>query len=275
MWLNYGKNTIWASFALILGFVLMPGAADSPAYAGQLKNSVRVGDRSAMTILKRPRPGQRRRIRAAAPSGSTSAPSPRRAKLGWFWDNHSVSAAAASPERWIGALTSLRQRRAGGEALYSAERLRRIAENYGPQIAEAARTHRVSELLLVAVIAVESAGQPKAVSPKGARGLMQLIPATARRFGVGNSFDPAQNIGGGAAYLNWLLKRFRDDPILALAGYNAGEGTVEKHKGVPPYSETRDYVVRVFDALAAAEALCQSKAVTPRHRCGWPSSPVS
>ncbi|MDH3667138.1 MAG: lytic transglycosylase domain-containing protein [Paracoccaceae bacterium] len=275
MWLNYGKKTIWASFALILGFFLLPGAADSPAYAGLLKNSVRVGDRSAMTILKRPRPGQRQRIRAAAPRGTATTPPPQRAELGWFWDDHSVSAAAASPERWSGALASLRRRRAGGEALYSAERLQRIAEQYGPQIAAAARTHRVSELLVVAVIAVESAGRQKAVSPKGARGLMQLIPATARRFGVGNSFDPAQNIGGGAAYLDWLLNRYRGDPILALAGYNAGEGAVDKHKGVPPYSETRDYVVRVFDALAAAEALCKSKAVTPRHRCGWPSSPAS
>ncbi len=275
MWLNYGKKTIRASFALILLALLLPGAADSPAHAGLLKNSVRVGDRSAMTILKRPRPGQRKRIRIALPGSSASAPSPRRAELGWFWDEHSVSATAASAGRWGGGLDSLRRRRAGGQALYSAERLRRIAEQYGPQISQAARTHRVSELLVVAVIAVESAGRPKAVSPKGARGLMQLIPATARRFGVGNSFDPAQNIAGGAAYLDWLLKRYREDPILALAGYNAGEGAVDKYRGVPPYSETRDYVVRVFDALAAAEALCTTKAVTPRHRCGWPSSPAS
>jgi soluble lytic murein transglycosylase-like protein len=104
---------------------------------------------------------------------------------------------------------------------------------------------------------------------------MQLIPATARRFGVADSFDPAQNIEGGAAYLDWLLETFREDPILALAGYNAGEGAVEKHRGVPPYAETRDYVVKVFDALAAARALCAAPADSPRRACGWPSAPAS
>jgi soluble lytic murein transglycosylase-like protein len=102
---------------------------------------------------------------------------------------------------------------------------------------------------------------------------MQLIPATAIRFGVADSFDPAQNILGGAAYLNWLLLRFGEDPILAIAGYNAGEGAIDKYKGVPPYSETRDYVVKVFDALAAAEALCRVATETPRTTCGWPSTP--
>lgn len=275
MWLNYGKNTIWVQFALILALAVLPGLGDSPAEAGFLKNSVRVGDRSAMTIVKPPRQGQRQRIRPSARGGAAAGPPARRARLGWFWEQHQVAARAASPGRWGEALTSLRKRRAKGEALYSPERLRRIADSYGPQIARAAHRHRISEVLVVAVIAVESAGRPKAVSPKGARGLMQLIPATARRFGVGNSLDPAQNIAGGAAYLDWLLKRFGEDPILALAGYNAGEGAVEKHKGVPPYAETRDYVVRVFDALAAAEGLCASPAVGPRVRCGWPAAPAS
>ncbi len=133
----------------------------------------------------------------------------------------------------------------------------------------------MSEVLLLAVIAVESAGRARAVSPKGAKGLMQLIPATARRFGVADSFDPAQTILGGAAYLDWLLERFGGDAILALAGYNAGEGAIERHKGVPPYNETRDYVVKVFDALAAAKDLCRTPADTPRRTCGWPSTPPS
>jgi soluble lytic murein transglycosylase-like protein len=102
-----------------------------------------------------------------------------------------------------------------------------------------------------------------------------LIPATARRFGVADSFDPDQNIGGGAAYLDWLLRNFGEDAILALAGYNAGEGAVEQYKGVPPYSETRDYVVKVFDALAAAEPLCRAAAASPRRACGWTSTPPS
>ena len=153
--------------------------------------------------------------------------------------------------------------------------MRDIAAKFETPIAAAARAHGVSELLLLAVIAVESSGKAKAVSPKGAKGLMQLIPATARRFGVSDSFDPAQNIRGGAAYLDWLLRNFGEDPILALAGYNAGEGAVARYKGVPPYDETRDYVVKVFDALAAAEALCGAPADTPRRACGWPSTPPS
>ena len=74
---------------------------------------------------------------------------------------------------------------------------------------------------------------------------MQLMPATARRFGVGNAFDAGQNIAGGVQYLAWLLKRFNGDLTLAAAGYNAGEGAVDKYRGVPPYSETRRYVERV------------------------------
>jgi len=99
---------------------------------------------------------------------------------------------------------------------------------------------------------------------------MQLIPATARRFGVRDAYDPEQNIHGGAAYLAWLLEHFQEDIVLALAGYNAGEGAVRKHGGVPPYAETRNYVVRVLDALVAAEALCQRPPDTPRTACALP-----
>ena len=133
----------------------------------------------------------------------------------------------------------------------------------------AARRSRVSESLLAAVIAVESAGKVRAVSPKGAQGLMQLIPATAARFGVSSPFDPAQNIAGGAAYLDWLLRRFDGDVMRALAGYNAGEGAVLKHGGVPPYRETRDYVVRVMDAVTLARTLCKVPPSGPRAPCDW------
>ena len=116
---------------------------------------------------------------------------------------------------------------------------------YQAEIAAAAREHGVDEHIVRAIIHAESAFNPNALSRVGAQGLMQLMPATARRFGVGNAFDANQNIRGGVQYLAWLLKRFNGNLTLAAAGYNAGEGAVAKYGGVPPYSETRRYVERV------------------------------
>lgn len=116
---------------------------------------------------------------------------------------------------------------------------------YRDEVRAAAREHGVDEAIVRAIIHAESAFNPNALSRVGAQGLMQLMPATARRFGVGNAFEPRQNIGGGVKYLAWLLKRFNGDLTLAAAGYNAGEGAVDKYKGVPPYRETRHYVDRV------------------------------
>lgn len=247
-----------------------------PAGASPLDNSVRVGDRSRMNIVKVPKPGQKIVLPSATnrvagrPPGTV--PGERLARPGpqdWFWQRHDTALAAAAPERWAAALATLRGRRAAGTRLVGTRTLERIVTRHGALIAEAAERHTISAALLAAVIAVESRGQIRATSHAGAEGLMQLIPATAARFGVTNSFDPRQNILGGAAYLSWLLNRFRQDTILALAGYNAGEGAVDKHDGVPPYRETRDYVVKVFDALAAAERLCLKPPATPRHPCDW------
>jgi len=116
---------------------------------------------------------------------------------------------------------------------------------YQQEISSAAREFGVEEAIVRAIIHAESAFNPNALSRVGAQGLMQLMPATARRFGVGNAFDAAQNIRGGVQYLAWLLKRFNGDLTLAAAGYNAGEGAVDKYRGVPPYSETQRYVQRV------------------------------
>ena len=88
---------------------------------------------------------------------------------------------------------------------------------------------------------------------------MQLMPATAERFGVTDSTDPRQNITGGVKYLHWLMTRFEGDPLLVLAGYNAGEGAVDKHKGVPPYRETMDYVPKVLAAFNVARGLCATQ----------------
>jgi soluble lytic murein transglycosylase-like protein len=115
------------------------------------------------------------------------------------------------------------------------------------EIADAAGQKGVDARLVEAVIAVESAFDPNAVSKKGAQGLMQLMPDTADRFGVANVWDPRQNIGGGTAYLRKLIDMFNGDLRHVLAAYNAGEGAVTRHGGVPPYPETIQYIDRVLD----------------------------
>lgn len=113
-------------------------------------------------------------------------------------------------------------------------------------IVESGRRNSVDPLLLYAIMHQESSFKPRAMSHKGARGLMQLMPPTASRFGVKNIWDPKQNIEGGARYMRFLLDLFSGDVLLALAGYNAGEGAVMKYGyNVPPYNETREYVRRI------------------------------
>jgi soluble lytic murein transglycosylase-like protein len=114
------------------------------------------------------------------------------------------------------------------------------------EIANAAQRAGVDAKLVEAVIAAESAFDPQALSKKGAQGLMQLMPDTADRFGVANVWDPQQNIAGGTAYLRWLIDEFDGDVRHVLAAYNAGEGAVTRYGGVPPYTETREYVDRVL-----------------------------
>ena len=112
-------------------------------------------------------------------------------------------------------------------------------------VRQLAPRYAIDPKLVMAVISVESGFNARAVSPKNAQGLMQLIPETAERFGVRRVFDPAENIQGGLAYLRWLMAFFKGEVRLVLAAYNAGEGAVERHKGVPPYAETRNYVERI------------------------------
>ena len=149
----------------------------------------------------------------------------------------------------------------------SVQALQDIAQRHGPSILRATIGTRVSPALALAVISVESAGREGARSHAGAQGLMQLIPATAERFGVTDAYDPAQNIQGGVAYLDWLLGEFDGDVVLALAGYNAGEGAVRRNNGVPPFAETRDYVPKVLAAWTVARGLCATVPDLPTDGC--------
>lgn len=145
-----------------------------------------------------------------------------------------------------------------------------------PELVEStAKKYDVDPLLVHSVIQVESNYNPYAVSPKGAQGLMQLMPGTARRFGVANSFDPADNIEGGVRYLKYLTELFPHDPRLALAAYNAGEGAVWKYNyQIPPYRETEQYVYKVARKYGQAKkAVEQTKAVQTAKAAPEPVTP--
>jgi soluble lytic murein transglycosylase-like protein len=135
------------------------------------------------------------------------------------------------------------------DATSRAAPLRSAPPELRPHFQAAAAQFGLSESLLNAVAFTESRFQVGAVSPAGARGVMQLMPATARDLGV-DPADPVQNVMGGARYLRYLLDRFGNNLELALAGYNAGPGAVQRHKGIPPYRETRSYVRQVISRLA-------------------------
>ncbi len=137
---------------------------------------------------------------------------------------------------------------------------------YGQLIYDIAVRHSINPHLVAAMIHVESAFRPNVVSRKGACGLMQLLPATARRFGVRKKkdlFDPVKNMEAGVRYLKWLTQRFDGDVEKILAAYNAGEGAVERYGGVPPYRETQRYVEKVFQLLGFRKDRPAEEAAAP------------
>ena len=147
-------------------------------------------------------------------------------------------------------------------------RLLARATQYDTLIGAAAKSAGVEPNLLKAVIVVESGFNPRAVSRRGAVGLMQLMPATATRFGVSNRYDPRQNVRGGALYLGFLINRFRQNVRLALAAFNAGEDAVDRNAGqIPPFSETLEYVpkvLKIYQALTEQQRHQTTFAALPR-----------
>jgi len=169
-------------------------------------------------------------LRKPAPAAAPPAPAP------------AVTAASATPRPILTQYTQPRVTPQPARRLYP-------LTTYQEQIRRASRTHGVDEALVRAVIHAESSYKPRAMSHVGAGGLMQLMPKTAARFGVTDRFDPSQNIDGGTKYLAWLLDRYDGNVLLATAAYNAGEGAVDRYRGVPPYRETRGYVQKVASLL--------------------------
>ncbi|MEO9778741.1 MAG: lytic transglycosylase domain-containing protein [Sedimentitalea sp.] len=251
-------------------------SSEAPADVAKPETQTRTAPRQFQEFkarrVKPPKPGTEKRITiqidpneqrrpppppTAKPKPAAKAPlSPAEpiGKYTWFWDRISPAIAQTGPGRLNEALITLNT--AGEISAPRLQAMQDIAKAQGVSILRSTVGTRVSPALVLAVIAVESSGRASVTSHAGAQGLMQLMPATAARFGVTDSMVPSDNIAGGVKYLDWLMGKFDNDPILVLAGYNAGEGSVMNHAGVPPYAETRDYVPKVLAAFQVASGLC-------------------
>ncbi|MFZ3585477.1 lytic transglycosylase domain-containing protein [Loktanella sp. DJP18] len=219
--------------------------------AGGSRITVQVDPDAPSATMRLPRPKP-----VATPDGAIAL-LPQPSGLDWFWSTISPELAASGPGRLQQALGVIAKPPEGKSVpAPRLQSLQDIAALHGIEILKATVGTKVSPALVLALISVESAGNPQAVSRSGAQGLMQLMPDTAARFNVADSLSPEQNIKGGVAYLDWLMNKFDDDPILVLAGYNAGEGSVRDANGVPLFPETRGYVPKVLAAFAVARGLC-------------------
>jgi soluble lytic murein transglycosylase-like protein len=200
-----------------------------------------------------PRPAKPQPALAPRAPAAPAAPS----RNAWFWEAVSPDLDQSGPAR-LDAVLRVLERPPAGSAIRGPrlDALRAIAQAHGTRLMRETVGTRVSPALALAVAAVESSGRADAQSHAGAQGLMQLMPATATRFGVSDPFDPDQNVAGAVAFLDFLIGKFDADPVLVLAGYNAGENAIAENGGVPPYAETRDYVPKVLDAFRTARALC-------------------
>lgn len=252
--------------ALVAGFALAPPlCAEAPPFPEFEARFVRPpsdGRQGRITIQIAPAPPAVTEA-AAVPPRPTASPS--YGQSDWFWAevDPSRSATGGRFERALRAIDG------GPVRSPSAEALGGMAAAHGAPLLRHSAGTRVSPALALAVMATESAGRADAVSVAGAQGLMQLIPATADRFGVADPFDPSENVRGGIAYLDWLMDRFEGDAVLALAAYNAGEGAIDDHDGVPPFGETRDYVPKVIAAWQVARLLCVTPPELPSDGCAF------
>ena len=268
-----------AAFAAVLAMVASPwaGAEVLPASHGFTFKMVKVSDiQVGKRITVQIDPAEQAALLAAAPkidphpehhgdavaAASPLAPPGPTAASGahydWFWNTVPVAMNAADG-RFPLAIATLSSGPDGSHvAAPRLQAMQGMAASWGTEILRDTVGTHVSPALVLAVIAVESAGNAQAASGAGAQGLMQLIPDTAKRFGVANALDPAQNIKGGVAYLDWLMGNFDRDPLMVIAAYNAGEGAVTANGGVPPFAETRDYVPKVLAAWQVAQGLCMT-----------------
>lgn len=253
------KRTIQAGLCLSILWAHAAFAKDPPPFKDfkpRFVKAQKAGMKRGKLVQVEPKPPEPKKAAKAAPSGK--APSVPNTRYDWFWASMSPDLAQSGPGRLEDAIFTLKTAKRP-VPVPRLQTLQDIARARGRDILLATVGTEVSPALALAVIWTESAGKANAQSGAGAQGLMQLIPATAERFGVSDPFQPQQNIKGGVKYLDWLMKEFDGDPLMVLAAYNAGEGAVRKHKGVPPYAETRDYVPKVLATFQLARGLC----VTP------------
>lgn len=242
---KYGLSSLASTGAMKL---VRPGLSDG-------KSSIfrKPGSLASLRQRSAARPGR------AAPGGGD---------FGWFWTEAMPTAASDRDGVAPGLVRFIDDRRSRGLPVWGHVRTGEdIYMRFREAIDRASAETGVSQAVIAAVIAIESAGVATATSPKGAMGLMQLMPATAERFGVSQAYDPFDNISGGARYLAELIKLHKGDFVLVLASYNAGEGAVDKHNGVPPYDETRDYVAKFFSVYAAAKSFCKNSPDDPAVNC--------
>jgi membrane-bound lytic murein transglycosylase B len=196
-------------------------------------------------------------IASALAEATSSIPAP--SAYDWFWAAVSPAMADSGPGRLEPAVEEIANAPDGSQVpTPRMQMMQDIARAHGTDILRATVGTKVSPALVLAIISVESAGRIDAVSSAGAAGLMQLMPATAERFGVTDRLVAEQSIMGGVAYLDFLMGEFKSDPILVIAGYNSGEGSIRDNSGVPPYAETRAYVPKVLAAWTVARGLCQT-----------------